>query len=258
MRPVRNVMTLAVVLFAVALMLSPPVVRAHEQETFVLWDVGYANLDFTAAPVFIELKNGIQHVGQVDAAGNYATIQLSTGDRLEIRYSFKYLGEKERRGDLFWTTRLGLDFGTIGKYMEFVGPVVRPREWLGASSFALLPGQTYNATLVLRSLQPTLRHLHVGVAVQDVGNIAAAPTVSPIPAGGPIIFGIWTDAKGPVVEPLQGYNVPPFGNLKLLEPWPWAVGGLVAQIVIGLSFIGIMYWYGKWESKRQSKGGAGA
>ena len=258
MRPVRNVTTLAVVLFAVVLMLSPPAVRAHEQETFVDWDVGYANLGFLAAPVFIELKNGIQHVGQVDAAGNYATIQLSTGDRLEIRYSFRYLGEKERRGDLWWITRLGLDFGTIGRYVEFVDPVVRAREWIGGGSFALLPGQTYNATLVLRSLQPTLRHLHVGVAVQDVGNIAAAPTVSPIPAGGPILYGIFTEATGPVVEPLAGFNVPPFGNLKLLETWPWAVGGFVAQVIIGLSFIGIMYWYGKWESKRQSKGGAGA
>ena len=250
MRNMRNVMTLVVALFAVVVMLSPPVVRAHEQETFVLWDVGYANLDFLAAPVFIELKNGIQHVGEVDAAGEYDTIQLSTGDRLEIRYSFKYLGEKERRGDLFWTTRLGLDFGVLGRYVEFVDPVVRAREWIGASSFALLPGQTYNATLVLRSLQPTLRHLHVGVAVQDVGSLVAAPTVSPIPVGGPIIFGIWTNAVGPVVEPLDDPLVTPYGTGKLLEPWPWAVTGVVAQIVIGLGFIVIMYGYGRWEKKR--------
>jgi len=251
MRHVRNVMTLAVALFAVVVMLSPPVVRAHEQETFVLWDVGYANLDFLAAPVFTEQKNGNRHVGQA-VAGIYATIQLNTGDRLVVEYSFKYLGEKERRGDLFWTTRLGLDFGVIGRYVEFVDPVVRPREWIGASSFALVPGQTYNATLVLRSIQPTLRHLHVGVAVQDVGSLVAGPTVSPIPVGGPIIYGIWTDAKGPVVEPLEGFNVDvgSFGTLKLLEPWPWAVTGLVAQIVIGLGFIAIMFWYGRWEKKR--------
>jgi len=250
MRTMRNVMTLAVALFAVVVMLSPPVVRAHEQETFVSWDVAYQYIDFTTVPVFIE--NGNRHVGQVDAAGNYATIQLDTGDRLVVEYSFKYIGEKERRGDLFWVTRLGLDFGTIGRYIEFVDPVVRPREWIGGSSFAFLPGQTYNATLVLRSLQPTLRHLHVGVAVQDVGNIGAAPTESPIPVGGPILYGIWTDAKGSVVEPLEGFNVDvgSFGTLKLLEPWPWAVTGLVAQIVIGLGFIIIMYGYGRWEKKR--------
>ena len=170
MRHVRNVMTLAVALFAVVVMLSPPVVRAHEQETFVLWDVGYANLDFMAAPVLIELKNGAQHVGEADAAGEYDTIELSTGDRLEIRYSFKYLGEKERRGDLFWTTRLGLDFGTIGRYVEFVDPVVRAREWIGGGSFALLPGQTYNATLVLRSLQPTLRHLPCSAVCSPISH----------------------------------------------------------------------------------------
>jgi len=248
MRHVSNVMTLAVALFAVALMLSPPAVRAHEQETFVDWGVAYENINFTTVPVFIE--NGNRHAGQVNASGGYATIQLNTGDLLVVEYSFKYLGEKERRGDLFWVTRLGLDFGTIGRYVEFVDPVVRPREWIGASSFAFLPGQTYNATLVLRSLQPTLRHLHVGVAVQDVGNIAAAPTVIPIPPGGPILYGIWTDAVGLVVEPLEGFNVPPFGTLKLLEPWPWAVGGFVAQVVIGLSFIAIMYWYGRREQKR--------
>lgn len=251
MRHVRNVMTLAVALFAVVVMLSPPVVRAHEQETFVSWEVAYANIDFLTVPVFIELKNGNQHLGQVDAAGEYDTIQLNTGDRLEIRYSFKYLGEKERRGDLGWITRLGLDFGTIGRYVEFVGPVVRAREWIGASSFALLPGQTYNATLVIRSLQPTLRHLHVSVSVQDVGNTIAAPTVPPpIPVGGPILYGIWTDAKGPVVEPLDGPIVTPFGTGKLLEPWPWAVAGLFGQIAIGIAFIAIMFWYGRWEKKR--------
>lgn len=243
MRHVRNVTTLAVVLFAVVLALSPPAVRAHEQETFVDWDVSYANLDFLGAPVFIEQKNGIRHVGQVDAAGNYATIQnMSTGDVLVVEYSFRYLGEKERRGDLWWLTRLGLDFGTLGRYVD--------GEWIGGGSFALVPGQFYNATLVLRSLQPTLRHLHVGVAVQDVGNLPAAPTVSPIPEGGPILYGIFTDANGPVVEPLAGYDVPPFGELKLLEPWPWAVGGFVAQVVIGLGFIAIMYWYGRREQKR--------
>lgn len=244
MRHVRNVMTLAVVLFAAVLALSPLAVRAHEQETFVDWEVAYANLDFLGPTVFTEQKNGIRHMGQVDAVGNYDRIQLNTGDVLVVEYSFRYLGERERRGDLFWVTRLGLDFGTIGRYVD--------GEWIGGGSFALVPGRFYNGTLVLRSLQPTERHLHVGVAVQDVGNLVAAPTVRPIPAGGPILYGIWTEAVGPVVEPLEGFNVQPFpgGNLKLLEPWPFAVGGFVAQVVIGLGFIAVMYWYGRREKKR--------
>ncbi len=242
MRHVRNVTTLAVVLFAVVLALSAPAVRAHEQEAFVDWNVAYANLDFLGAPVFIEQKNGIRHVGQA-VAGIYATIQLNTGDVLVVEYSFRYLGEKERRGDLWWITRLGLDFGTLGRYIDDGSG----REWIGGGSFALIPDQRYNATLVLRSLQPTVRHLHVGVAVQDVGNLPAAPTVSPIPVGGPIIYGIFTDAKGPVVEPLD-FKLP--GGVGLLAPWPWAVSGFVAQVVIGLSFIAIMYWYGRREQKR--------
>lgn len=256
MRHVRNVTAFAVILFAVVLALSPPAVRAHEQETFVDWNVAYANLDFLGAPAFIEandpltLADDVPHVGQVDAAGDYDRIQLNTGDVLVIEYSFRYLGERERRGDLFWVTRLGLDFGTIGRYVEFVGPVVRAREWIGGGSFALLPAQTYNATLVLRSLQPTERHLHVGVAVQDVGNLVAAPTVRPIPQNGPTLYGIFTEAVGPVAEPLPGFTVPGYGAVKLLEPWPWAVTGLVAQIVIGLGFIIIMYGYGRWEKKR--------
>lgn len=245
MTHVRNVMTLAVVLFALVL---APAVRAHEQETFVDWEVGYANLAFLAAPVFIEQKNAVRHVGQVDGAGLYPTIELNTGDVLVVEYGFRYLGEKERRGDLFWVTRLGLDFGTIGRYIDDGSG----REWIGGGSFALVPGQSYNATLVLRSLQPTERHLHVGVAVQDVGNLVAAPTVRPIPAGGPTLYGIWTEAVGLVVEPLEGFNVQPFpgGSLTLLAPWPFAVGGFVAQVVIGLGFIAVMYWYGRREQKR--------
>lgn len=242
MKHLRNVATLAIVLFAVVLAFSAPAARAHEQETFVDWNVAYANLHFLSAPVFTERKNGVQHPGQVDTAGNYPTISLNTGDILVVNYSFRYLGLKERRGDLNWITRLGLDFGTIGRYVD--------GQWIGGGSFALVPGKFYNATLVLRSLQPTLRHLHVGVSVQDVGNLIAAPTVLPIPVGGPILYGIFTNAHGPVVEPLQGFNVPPFGTLKLLEPWPWAVAGFVAQVVIGLGFIVFMYWFGKWQAKR--------
>jgi len=92
--------------------------------------------------------------------------------------------------------------------------------------------------LVVRSLQPTFRHLHVGVSVQNVGNIPAAPTVNPIPAGGPNLYGTFTDANGPVVEPLQGVTI---------------AGGFVAQVVIGLVFIGIMFWYGRWEQKKGAR-----
>jgi len=63
-------------------------------------------------------------------------------------------------------------------------------------------------------------------------------------------------AGGEDVEPLAGVSIAgsPFsGTFLLITPWPWAVGGFVAQVVIGLVFIGAMYWYGKWESKRGAK-----
>jgi hypothetical protein len=41
--------------------------------------------------------------------------------------------------------------------------------------------------------------------------------------------------------------------LKLITPWPWAVGSLAAQIVIGFVFMGIMWWYGRYESRKGAK-----
>ena len=62
------------------------------------------------------------------------------------------------------------------------------------------------------------------------------------------------DAHGPVVEPLKGVDVAPFGkNLELIAPWPWAVASVFGQIILGFAFIGIMYWYARWERKRGVK-----
>jgi hypothetical protein len=77
--------------------------------------------------------------------------------------------------------------------------------------------------------------------------------VNPIPPGGPTLYGLFTDASGPITEPLAGVNVAPFGDLKLITPWPWAVGSLAAQIVIGFVFMGIMWWYGRYESRKGAK-----
>jgi hypothetical protein len=48
-------------------------------------------------------------------------------------------------------------------------------------------------------------------------------------------------------------NVPNFGTVGLIAPWPWAVASLAAQIVIGFFFIGIMWWYGRYESRKGAK-----
>jgi len=171
------------------------------------------------------------------------------------------------RGDLFWITRLGLDFATIGRYVTCTLPAPEPptadctgtNAWIGSSSFLLVPGARYDVTLVLRSIQPTFRHLHVGVSVQNVGNIPAAP--GPVGVTGnppiPVLYGAFTDATGPVVEPLQGLTIAgsPFqGTFLLLTPWSWAVGGFVAQVLMGLVFIGIMFWYGRWEQRKGARG----
>src|SRR5207249_11083783 len=167
---------------------------------------------------------------------------------------FRYVGSAAVRGDLFWITRLGLDFSTIGRYVDSG----TGRQWIGSSSFALTPKTQYNATLVLRSIQPTFRHLHVGVSVQNVGNIPAAPGPAGVTGNPPILvlYGAFTDANGPVVEPLQGLTIgrSPFqGTFLLLTPWPWAVGGFVAQVLMGLVFIGIMFWYGRWEQRKGAR-----
>jgi hypothetical protein len=246
------------------MVVMPTAVRAHEQETSVDWEVAYANIQTVTAPVYSHYTNQTLPLGGphfdysgVETSQGYRTIpdssigdtKLSTGDYIRIDWGFHYVGQGRAgspiRGDIFWITRLGLDFGTVGRYID--------GKWIGSGSFELVPNAFYNATLVLRSIQPTLRHLHVGVSVQDVGNIPAAPTLSSIPPGGPILYGVFTRASGPVAEPLGGMTIPPFGELTLIATWPWAAASLAAQIVIGFAFIGIMWWYGRWESKRGAK-----
>jgi len=256
---------IALVAILLGLLAFPGGVRAHEQETSVDWEVAYANINVLGPPTYTHFAtqslpltgSGTATVGQIGPSG-YPTIEMNTGEYLVITWSFRYVAGTAVRGDLFWITRLGLDFATIGRYINCTGSSACPtgNQWIGASSFQLIPGARYDATLVVRSLQPTFRHLHVGVSVQNVGNIPAAPTVNPIPAGGPNLYGTFTDANGPVVEPLQGVTIAgsPFsGTFLLLTPWPWAVGGFVAQVVIGLVFIGIMFWYGRWEQKKGAR-----
>jgi len=248
---------LALGLMLTGVLLVPSGARAHEQETSVDWAVAYANIRVLGPPVYtrstslpVSCTGGTP--GVIGGSGAYPTITLSTGDYLCITWSFRYIAGNVVRGDLFWITRLGLDFGTVGRYITCTGTTCPAgtsgiNQWIGASSFELDPNAQYDATLVIRSIQPTFRHLHVGVAVQNVGNIPAAPTVLPnIPVGGPVLYGLFTDASGPVVEPLQG-------NLQLLAPWPWAVASLFGQIVIGFAFIGFMWWYARWEKKRGAR-----
>jgi hypothetical protein len=252
-------MASAVVVVLLGLLAVPGGVKAHQQETFVDWDVAYANIQVLGPPVYtyyatqtLPLTGTGSPTVAVSGASGYPTISMKTGEFLVIAWSFKYVAPAAVRGDLFWITRLGLDFATVGRYIDSGGG----RQWIGASSFALVPNTTYNATLVIRSIQPNFRHLHVGVSVQNVGNIPAAPTVNPVPLGGPTLYGAFTDANGPVVEPLAGVTVQgsPFsGTFILLAPWPWAVAGFVGQVVIGFIFIGAMLWYGRWEQKRKVK-----
>ena len=258
--------TLIVFVFAIG-MLSAGLVtfaggaRAHEQEVSVDWDVAYANIQVLVAPVYTHYTTQTIPLGGPSYAfsGNpvpngYQIIPssipgdpgLKTGDYIRVDWSFRYVAATVVRGDLFWITRLGLDFATIGRYINGV--------WIGASSFELTPNTRYDATVVLRTIQPTFRHLHVGVSVQNVGNIPAAPTVPGV--GGlppmPTLYGVFTFASGPVTEPVT-INVPNFGTVGLLAPWPWAVGSLAAQIVIGFVFIGIMWWYGRYTARKEAK-----
>ena len=263
MRPLSIVMVAVIGSILLGLLAFPGGARAHEQETSVDWDVAYANVQVLGPPIYsyyatqnLPLSgSGTPYTGMLGAGpgGGWNTIAMNTGEYLVITWSFRYIGGAAVRGDLFWITRLGLDFSTIGRYIDSG----TGRQWIGSSSFALTPNTVYGATLVVRSIQPNFRHLHVGVSVQNVGNIPAAPTVlNPIPPGGPTLYGVFTDANGPVVEPLAGVTVAnsPFsGTFLLLTPWPWAVAGFVGQVVIGFAFIGFMWWYARWETRRGAK-----
>lgn len=215
------------------------VVHAHETEDFVDWGLAFQYIEFLGPPVFIhyksleDLQKGVGGVEYVAERGSGPTIKMSTGDILVAKFKFRYIGPTKSRADIFYLTRLGLDFGVLGKYVN--------GKFIGAKSFEVEPGKEYEAMLVLRALRPELRHLHVGVSIEGFGNIAAAPNELPTP----VLYGIWTEATGPVVEPLEGINVRPFGELKLLETWPWASASVVAQLIIGFGFIAVMHAIGR-------------
>src|SRR5205823_12752218 len=101
--------------------------------------------------------------------------------------------------------RLARDYSKLGRHVDSG----TGRQWIGSSSHALTTKTQYNATLVVRSIQPTFRHLHVGVSVQNVGNIPAAPTVSAVNGNPPMptLYGLFTNANGPVVEPHDGVRI---------------------------------------------------
>ncbi len=240
MKYLSTIVVIALTLWMLILLPQAVSVYAHEQEGSVDWAVAFSSVRFLGPPVFV--YKDVSYVSVKDPVKGYPVINMMTGDMLIAKYSFMYVGTVVTRGDLFWITRLGLDFGTLGRYINGT--------WIGGSSFALIPGQVYNAEIVMRSLQPTLRHLHVGVSVKDVGNIEAAPYELPLP----LLYGVFTSATGPVVEPLAGINVQPFGDLKLLETWPWASQGVVAQILIGAIFIAALIMYRRRELKQAAGG----
>ena len=176
MRPLSIVMVAVVGSVLLGLLAFPGGARAHETEPSVDWDVAYANVQVLGPPIYayhatqsLPLSgSGTRFTGVLGAGpgGGWNTIDMNTGEYLVITWSFRYVGGAAVRGDLFWITRLGLDFSTIGRYVDNGDGT--GRQWIGSSSFALTPKTQYNATLVVRSTQPTFRHLHVGVSVQNV------------------------------------------------------------------------------------------
>src|SRR3989454_10459734 len=157
---------LAIALALTGVLLFPTGARAHEQETSVDWEVAYANIRVLAAPVYTHYTTQtlplggtrFAYSGVISSSGAYPTIPtspdpgLATGDYLVITWSFRYIGGFRLPGGLVWVTRLGLDYGTVGRYIN--------GGWIGASSFEMVPNTQFNATLVIRSIQPSFRHLH--------------------------------------------------------------------------------------------------
>src|SRR3989454_9532360 len=132
--------------------------RAHEQETSVDWEVAYANIRVLAAPVYTHYTTQtlplggtrFAYSGVISSSGPYPTIPtspdpgLATGDELVITWSFRYIGGSAVRGDLFWITRLGLDYGAVGRYINSGG--------VGGASVGVVPDTPFHAAVVIRSV----------------------------------------------------------------------------------------------------------
>src|SRR3989454_7860135 len=123
MRPASIAMMIVIGSIFVGLLAFPGGARAHEQETSVDWEVAYANLRVLGPPVYTRSTSlpatcAGGTPGVIGGSGAYPTITLSTGDYLCITWSFRYIGGNAVRGGPFWITRLGLDFGTVGRYIN--------------------------------------------------------------------------------------------------------------------------------------------
>src|SRR5213080_1702123 len=121
--PIAVTIVLGVVLLG--FLVFPGGVRAHEQETSVDWEVAYANIRVPSAPIYahyatqtLPLTGSGTPTTAIMGSQGYPTISLNTGEFLVIRWTFNYVAVNAVRGDLFWITRLGLDFATIGRRSE--------------------------------------------------------------------------------------------------------------------------------------------
>lgn len=99
MKRLSLITAIALLGFSFVLLATPKTASAHEQENFVDWTVGYDNLDFAAPPVFSHPGGSIN--GVRNAQGVYPTITLDTGDQIVVTFTFDYIGDRVRRGDLF-------------------------------------------------------------------------------------------------------------------------------------------------------------
>ena len=146
--PIAVTIVLGVVLLG--LLVFPAGVRAHEQETSVDWEVAYANIRVSSAPIYahyatqtLPLTGSGTPTTAVIGTQGYPTISLNTGEFLVVTWTFNYVATNAVRGDLFWITRLGLDFATIGRYITCTLPAPEPatadctgtNTWIGSSSF---------------------------------------------------------------------------------------------------------------------------
>src|SRR2546426_11990673 len=173
MKPPSIALIIGIGLILLGLLAFPGGARAHEQETSVDWDVAYANIQVPIAPVYTYYAtqtlplsgSGTRTViGQIGPTG-YPTIAMNTGEYLVITWSFRYVGGAAVRGDLFWITRLGLDFSTIGRYVDNGDGT--GRQWIGSASFGPTPQTRDNAALGGAAFPPALPPLPFGGAVPN-------------------------------------------------------------------------------------------
>jgi len=253
---------LAITVLLVVLLGVTYTAKAHAVEEFVDWNIAKQYVEFPQPPKLILLKPGAStdiignpwhatiivkgpyEVHEFKLPGEEHVINMNTGDIFIVNYLVRYVNPSESRLDFIVINRVGFTYALLGKYVNGT--------FIGVTPVVARPGYLYNVTLVLRAIYPGEYHLHPVVAVQGIGNIPAY-TSDPrdwVLIGGhsvPLLYAVFTSASGPVVEPLQGIQIPETQSLGLsylpILNFPWLPPLVAIEFIVTiLALIGFILY----------------